>query len=76
MLCLNKESGHSPGSVPTGDQYLGLSPHTWNHCLSPVTLGASRDQEQGVPHRKEVGPGLRSDQKKPESLLFMGSANI
>lgn len=60
-----------PSLLPIGDQYLGLS-HPWNQCLAPVMSGASRDQEQGVPHRKEVGPGLRSDQKKPESLAVHG----
>lgn len=59
-----------PSLLPTGDQYLGLSPV--ESVPSPCDVRASRDQEQGVPHRKEVGPGLRSDQKKPESLAVHG----
>lgn len=41
-------------------------------CPAQVMSGPDIDWEQGAPCRKEVGPGLRTDQKKPESGIFHG----
>lgn len=64
--------GGAQALFPLRIVFLVQHPIQWIHLLSPCDLGASRDQEQGVPCRKEVGPGLRIDQKKPESLIFHG----
>lgn len=57
---------------PTVYWYLHPVPKTVGAVPNPVCQDHSTDREQGAPCRKEVGPGLRIDQKQLEIRSFRG----